>query len=93
MGMCKPSGGIQSVTGRVGDLDREGKPNTRVDIFDKLGQIMQSWWFDAEGWLMHQRDYLHSGKGPFPHDHKWSRSGGKKPERENSHLPMDRNFC
>ena len=32
MGMCKPSGGIYTQTGRVGSLPRIWLPNTRIDL-------------------------------------------------------------
>ena len=41
MGMCKPSGGFFSVTGRLGSLPRRGQPNTRVDLYNESGELIQ----------------------------------------------------
>ncbi len=41
MGMCKPSGGISSQVGRIGDLKTTGAPNTRIDLYDKNGNLIQ----------------------------------------------------
>lgn len=38
MGMCKPSGGIEKVTGRLGDLPTKGAPNSRKDLYNKNGE-------------------------------------------------------
>lgn len=73
MGMCKPSGGVEKVVGRQGSLNRWGKPNFRYDLYNKNGEKIQSQWYDAEGKVLHNRDYKHAGKNkgiPFPHDHE-----------------------
>jgi hypothetical protein len=90
MGMCKPSGGIENVTGRLGDLDREGKPNTRYDLYNERGVHIQSRWYDTEGWVIHNRDYNHD---PKPHDHEWKMDDIKGPLRSKKHLPVDPDFC
>ena len=33
--MCKPSGGVKRVVGHIGDLEREGTPNSRVDMYNE----------------------------------------------------------
>ena len=35
MGMCKPSGGIKTQVGRIGDLKAEGTPNSRTDLYNE----------------------------------------------------------
>ena len=40
MGMCKPSGGKMSQTGRIGSLKKEGMPNTRIDLFNENGEVL-----------------------------------------------------
>ena len=40
MGMCKPSGGISNQIGRIGDLKTTGKPNTRIDLYNKDGKLI-----------------------------------------------------
>jgi hypothetical protein len=95
MGMCKPSGGIEKVTGRLGDLPTKGAPNSRKDLYNKNGEKIQSRWYDSDGNVTHNRDYIHGGKDkgiPFPHDHEWYRNENGKPERGDDHLPVNPDF-
>ena len=39
--MCKPSGGINPQTGKVGSLPRIWLPNTRIDLSDGNGKLLQ----------------------------------------------------
>ena len=41
MGMCKPSGGKISQTGSIGSLKKDGLPNTRIDLFNENGELIQ----------------------------------------------------
>ncbi len=75
MGMCKPSGGINTVFGKIGDLKALGLPNSRVDLYDsETGELLQQRWYDSNGKAVLNRDWKHSNKGTkhiFPHDHHW----------------------
>ena len=74
MGMCKPSGGEIKRVGKVGSLKVMGMPNTREDLYDYNGNLLQQRWFGADGKAIHNRDWLHGGKHTFPHDHIWDYS-------------------
>jgi len=97
MGMCKPSGGIKEETGRLGSLDRMGEPNSRIDLYNKNGELIQRRWYGADGWVVWNRDYKHPDTTKtlkFPHDHKWAfddRNG--RPERGEDHLEVNLDFC
>ena len=41
MGMCKLSGGIKSKTGKIGDLKATGDPNSRIDLKNEQGELIQ----------------------------------------------------
>lgn len=72
MGMCKPSGGISSQVGRIGDLKTTGAPNTRIDLYDKNGNLIQQRWYGPDGKAIWDRDWSHgSGEHEWPHDHYW----------------------
>ena len=76
MGMCKPSGGIKSQVGRIGDLKTEGTPNTRIDLYNEQGKIIQQRWYGPDGRAIWDRDRKHLDSTPrkphkFPHDHPW----------------------
>ena len=86
------SGGVPNRTIEVSyerRLKLTGKPNTRVDRYDKYGNKVQSRWYDKNGKAERNRDYSHSSKGnvSFPHDHSWNNgSRGKEhlePDYEN----------
>ena len=53
-------------------LKDKHKPNSRVDRYNKNGQLLQSRWYNDEGKAERNRDYSHSGNVPFPHDHEWT---------------------
>ena len=70
MGMCKPSGGLYPMSGRVGSLPKIFKPNSRIDLFNKDGVIVQQGWYDADGVIIWYRDHAHGGgEHEWPHDH------------------------
>ena len=72
MGMCAPSGGIATTTGR--NQRPEGPPNSRRDLLNPDGTRRQSRWFGPDGRAIWDRDYIHSdttGTHVFPHDHEW----------------------
>lgn len=74
--MCKPSGGIKSQMGKIGDLAPYGDPNSRIDLYniDNPNELLQQRWYDFNGKAEMNRDWKHSNKGgkhKFPHDHPW----------------------
>ena len=76
MGMCKPSGGINSVVGKIGDLKRIGTPNSRTDLYNEQGELIQQRWYGPDGRAILNRDWKHKDNNPqnphkFPHDHPW----------------------
>ena len=76
MGMCKPSGGINSIVGKIGDLKRIGTPNSRTDLYNEQGELIQQRWYGPDGRAILNRDWKHKDKNPkkphkFPHDHPW----------------------
>lgn len=77
MGMCKPSGGVKRVVGRIGDLEREGTPNSRVDMYNEKGILIQQRWYGPDGYAVWDRDWKHGGVHKFPHDHYWIWNDGK----------------
>lgn len=91
MGMCKPSGGINKSIGRLGSLDRRSIPNTRTDLYDEYGNLIQQRWYGPDGWVIHNRDYNHGY--PRPHDHYWLCDDKKGPQRSKEHSATDDNFC
>ena len=93
MGMAKPSGGVVPVVGNIGDLNKEGIPNSRYDLYNEQGKLIQSRWYDANGRAAHNRDYEHGNKGgihPFPHDHEWDWT--KIIPRDKNILPVNPDF-
>ena len=75
-------------------LDKEGKPNSRYDLYVG-GKKKQSRWYDHEGKAIRNRDYFHQdpkGDIPFPHDHPWNWSSGKGERYEGHDIPPDPNF-
>jgi hypothetical protein len=96
MGMCKPSGGIQNVIGRLGSLARWGKPNTRYDLRNHKGELIQQRWYGPDGWVLWNRDYKHpdiTKTLKFPHDHKWDMDDKNGPQRGEDHLDTNLDFC
>ena len=79
MGMCKPSGGINSpIYGPFGKNipDIEGcSPNSRTDYYvEKTGELLQQRWYDSDGKAIWDRDWKHNDSHhnhTFPHDHYW----------------------
>ena len=76
MGMCKPSGGIKSKTGKIGDLKATGDPNSRIDLKNEQGELIQQRWYGPDGRAILNRDWKHKDNNPqkphkFPHDHPW----------------------
>ena len=85
MGMCKLSGGIKSKTGKIGDLKATGDPNSRIDLKNEQGELIQQRWYGPDGRAIWNRDWKHKDNNPqkphkFPHDHPWDYS--KKNPRE-----------
>ena len=85
MGMCKLSGGIKSKTGKIGDLKATGDPNSRIDLKNEQGELIQQRWYGPDGRTIWNRDWKHKDNNPqkphkFPHDHPWDYS--KKNPRE-----------
>lgn len=93
MGMCKPSGGIKKVVDRFGTLPRRDTPNTRTDLYDKNGNLIQQRWYGPDGWVVWNRDYNHEGEYKNLPDHRWIWDDIKGPQREKSHLPKNDNYC
>lgn len=91
MGMCSPSGGIVQSTGRLGSLSRRSTPNTRSDLYDENGKLIQQSWYGPDGWVTHNRDYNHGY--PRPHDHYWTWDDKKGLQRSKEHASFDENFC
>lgn len=48
MGMCKPSGGKFDMIGKVGSLPILWEPNTRIDLYDGTGKLLQQAWYGPE---------------------------------------------
>lgn len=74
MGMCKPSGGKISQVGKIGDLKATNTPNTRIDLYDTNGNLIQQRWYGPDGRAIWNRDWKHSDpthNHKFPHDHPW----------------------
>ena len=89
--MCKPSGGINKSIGKLGSLSRRSKPNTRINLYDEHGNLIQQRWYGPDGWVIHNRDYNHGY--PRPHDHYWIMNDKNGPQRSKIHSPVDDNFC
>ena len=80
MGMCKPSGGIYTQTGRVGSLPRIWLPNTRIDLYDENGNRLQQGWYGPDGRIIWYRDWSHGGGDhKWPHDHYVNWEDNKNP--------------
>ena len=91
MGMCQPSNGIISQSGRLGSLPRKSIPNTRIDLYNENGELIQQRWYGSDGWVIHNRDYNHGY--PRPHDHYWHWDDQKGPQRSKEHSNFDIDFC
>jgi hypothetical protein len=80
MGMCKPSGGIKQIFGKVGRNipGSYGNPNTRTDMYDidNPNELIQQRWYGPNGENLWDRDWKHKNENPkkphkYPHDHYW----------------------
>lgn len=74
--MCKPSGGIKNTIGKTGSLKAIGDPNSRVDLYNEQGELIQQRWYGSDGRAVLNRDWKHKDNDPkkphkFPHDHPW----------------------
>jgi hypothetical protein len=77
-GKCSPSGGTDVI---VSDTQTRiprgpGRPNSRVNLFDRLMRLITSRWYDANGNELHDRDYTDHGfpdqHPEVPHDHPYT---------------------
>ena len=98
MGMCKPSGGKIDMIGKVGSMPPIGLPNTRVDLYDEFGNLIQQRWYDPDGLAIWDRDWKHKDnpKKPhkFPHDHPFDWSIVKKPRFDyDENRPLNSDYC
>ena len=96
MGMCKPSGGkIEVRDPYKHSLNKEGKPNSRLDYYDEdTGKLLQQRWYGPDGIVVWDRDWDHSnpkGNHKFPHDHPWDWS--KIPPRQDFMNDINDNYC
>ena len=93
-----PSGGVTKAIGKVGSLPRFGaKPNSRTDLYNENGVLVQQRWYDHNGIAFRNRDFSETKFGV--HDHLWSsytetyidKNGIVKAdiERGTDHLPSD----
>lgn len=69
-----PNRTVEIIIGRPGSLPTSGaKPNSRYDLIYN-GVKIQSRWFDKDGKVVRNRDYVHQNvlqNHSFPHDHDW----------------------
>ena len=84
-GACMPSGGVNITVGRIGSMPhKNGVPNSRTDMYNDLGEKIQSRWYNWLGQPIYDRDFKHGNNGgihEFPHDHRWvNGKRAKKPE-------------
>lgn len=98
MGMCKPSGGIKSKAGRIGSLKAASDPNTRTDLFDENGKLIQQRWYGPDGRAIWNRDWKHLDNNPqkphkFPHDHPWDWTKRKPRENYDDNRTIDNDYC
>lgn len=96
MGMCKPSGGINSLYGPYRHNIDEiiGTPNSRTNYYDEeTKKLLQQRWYGPDGRAIGDRDWDHSDLNDshkFPHDHPWDWS--KKRPRQKPTEKND-NYC
>ena len=92
-GSCQPSGGIKNMVGKPGNAKQKGTPNSRLDITDIVGNILQQIWYGFDGFIQWMRDWSHGNKGgehDFPHDHEFE-NGQKVPD--NGGLDTNPDYC
>ena len=63
-------------------LPPKGDPNSSQTLLNPDGTPKQKRWYGPDGRAERDRDYNHSGDGPFPHDHEWNNG-----RRGKDHLP------
>ena len=98
MGMCKPSGGIKLIVGKIGDLPRIGTPNTRTDLYNEQGELIQQRWYGPDGRAMWNRDWKHKDNNPkkphnFPHDHPWDWSQKVPRLKDDENRETNTDYC
>lgn len=98
MGMCKPSGGIKSVVGKIGDLPRMGTSNTRTDLYNEQGELIQQRWYGPDGRAMWNRDWKHKDSNSqkphkFPHDHPWDYNKKNPREDYDENREINTDYC
>ena len=98
MGMCMPSGGVKSVVGVVGQNIgpiKDQPPNSRIDMYDEWGNLIQQRWFGPDGRAIRDRDWQHWGKNShvFPHDHIWDWSKSLEHPGRSKPVDVDESFC
>lgn len=59
-----------------------GEPNSKGYLHNPDGSLKRECWYGPEGNAEWDRDYNHSGKMEFPHDHEW-----KNGKRGTDHPP------
>lgn len=64
MGMCKPSGGIKAKIGKIGNLKAIGEPNTRIDLYNEKGELIQQRWYGPDVRAILNRDWKHKDNNP-----------------------------
>lgn len=80
MGLNKQSWQVVSFVGKIGQMPTEGIANTRMDMYDEEGNLIQQRWFGQKKEPLRNRDWRHGNKGgkhEFPHDHLWGWVKGK----------------
>jgi len=96
MGMCKPSDGKTSITGKIGDLKAFGIPNTRIDMYDIFGKLIQQRWYGPDGRAIMNRDWKHNDPykiHKFLHDHPWDWTKKKSRQDYDEQREIDINYC
>jgi len=74
MGRCSESGRIIKVIGKVGSLKATGPENSRIDVYNSQGKLVQQRWYNAKGKAILNKDYEHRDNRHdhvFPHYHRW----------------------
>ena len=79
-GKCSPSGGIFKQFGGTRIKQKDGVPNSRIDLYpDEDHQSpddkITSMWIDEDGWAEWARDFTDHNQPQahpvVPHDHRW----------------------
>ena len=98
MGMCKPSGGKFTKIGKIGELKSTGSPNTRIDLYDENGNLIQQRWYGPDGRAIWNRDWKHKDENPkkphkFPHDHPWDWNKKIPRLKYDENREMNKDYC